>query len=195
MDRAKIIIAASNEVLSSVKSQLTTSLFTVLDSSYSGNEILRKVTTMFPDIVITDYNLTDMTGLDLARTIENLHICPVIVLANPTQSEYVEDLKKNSLDIFCVTKPVETHVLNHTISLVLRLSRRVHEIERQVDDLKHQLEDRKVIERAKGLLMKKFNLNEDAAYKEMQKKAMNSSKTIAQIAKTIVDMFKFIEEE
>jgi response regulator NasT len=194
MERAKIIIAAPQNVLSSVKNQLTASSFTILDSCVSGNETLRKVTALLPDIIITDYNLTDMTGLDLAKAAEHLHICPVIVLANQTQSEYVEELKKNSLDIFCITKPINPLVLNHTLSLILRLTRRMHEFENQVDELKQQIEDRKVIERAKGILMEKFNMTENQAYKEMQKKAMNSSKPLAQIARTIVDMFKLIEK-
>ncbi|MDR1195666.1 MAG: ANTAR domain-containing protein [Endomicrobium sp.] len=195
MDKAKIIFAGSEEVINSVKKQLERALFTVMGSTPSGNEALRKVTTFFPDIVITDYNLTDMTGLDFAKMVEHSHICPVIVLADLRQSEYVEDLKQKSFDIFCITKPVNPMVLNHTISLILRMTRRMHEYEHQVDELKHKLEDRKLIEKAKGILMKKFEMDEDGAYKEMQKKAMNSSKPIAQIAKTIIDMFKFIEEE
>jgi response regulator NasT len=194
MERAKIIIASSKEMLVFLKSQIIAASFAIADSSVSGNEVLRKITTLLPDIVITDYNLTDMTGLDLAKDIEHLRICPVIVLANQAQSEYVEELKKNSLDIFCVTKPINGLVLNHTISLILRLTRRMQEFEHQVDDLKHQLEDRKVIEKAKGILMEKFNMTENQAYKELQKKAMNSSKPLSQIAKTIIDMFNLMEK-
>ncbi|MDR2425942.1 MAG: ANTAR domain-containing protein [Endomicrobium sp.] len=195
MDKAKIIFAGSESVVNSVKKQLEIASFTIMGSSISGNEALRKVTTLFPDIVITDYNLTDMTGLDFAQMVEHSRICPVIVLADFRQSEYVEELKKKSFEIFCITKPIDSLVLNHTISLILRLTRRMHEYEHQVDELKHKLEDRKLIEKAKGILMKKFDMDEDDAYKEMQKKAMNSSKQIVQIAKTIIDMFKFIEEK
>jgi response regulator NasT len=194
MNGGKILIAASNDIAGTLKSQIIPASFSVIDSSVSGNDTLRKISLLLPDVVVSDYNLTDMTGFDLAKYIEHLHICPIIILANQVQSEYVEELKKNSLDIFCVTKPINPLVLNHTLSLVLRLSRRIHEFEHQVDDLKHQLEDRKIVEKAKGILMEKFNMTENQAYKEMQKKAMNSSKPLAQIAKTIIDMFKIMEK-
>ncbi|AKL97746.1 ANTAR domain-containing response regulator [Endomicrobium proavitum] len=190
MDKAKILIASSDKsVLSLLKVQLETSLYNVLDGHSSGNEVIRKVNTLFPDLVISDYNLSDMTGLDLAKSVEDSRTCPIIVLANAAQSEYVEELKRDSLDIFCITKPVNAAVLNHMVALVLRLSRKMQEYESQVDSLKNQLEDRKIIDRAKGILMSKFNMSEDAAYKELRKKAMNASKTLGQIAKTIVDMF------
>ncbi|MDR1941222.1 MAG: ANTAR domain-containing protein [Endomicrobium sp.] len=190
MDRYKIIIAAQNKILTSVKNLLTTSLYEVFDAASSGNEAFRKASAVFPDLLIADYSLSDMTGIDLAKMAEDSRLCPVIVLANQAQSEYVDDLKGNSLDIFCVTKPLNAQVLNHTISLVLKLTHRIQEYEEQVSELKHQIEDRKLIEKAKGILMNKFNMSEDDAYKEMRKKAMNASKSLGQIAKTIIDMFE-----
>jgi response regulator NasT len=190
MDRNKIIIAASNKVLASVKNLLTASLYDTTDVSPSGGEAFRKASSLFPDLVITDYPLTDMTGIELAKMLEDARICPVIVLANQVQSEYAEDLKGNSLDIFCITKPLNGQVLNHTVALVLRLTQRIRVYEHQVDELKQRLEDRKYIEKAKGILMSKFNMNEDDAYKELRKKAMNAAKPLGQIAKTIIDMFE-----
>ncbi|MDR1952779.1 MAG: ANTAR domain-containing protein [Elusimicrobiota bacterium] len=188
--KSKIIIAGSKEIVTSLKKQIEIANFILLDSSYSGNETIRKTTTLFPDIVVSDYKLSDMTGLDLAISIENLKLCPVIILASAEQAEYIEELKTSSLNIFCVSKPVNPSALNHTILLAVKLTKRIHEYEYQIDSLKKQLEDRKVIERAKGILMKKFNMSEDEAYKEMRSKAMNSSKPLAEIAKTIVEMFK-----
>jgi len=194
MDKYKIIIAAQDKTLASVKSMLASASYFVQDSCASGNETLRKSTMMFPDLVVADYVLSDMTGIELAKRLEEARICPVIILATLSQSEYVEDLKGNSLDIFCVAKPLNSQVLNHTVSLVLKLTQRIHAYEEQVADLKQQMEDRKLIERAKGILMKKFNMSEDDAYKEMRKKAMNAAKPLGQIAKTIIDMFEVFKQ-
>jgi response regulator NasT len=190
MDKYKIIIAAQNRVGVSVRNLLTTSLYDAVDIAASGNEAFRKAASMFPDLVITDYALTDMTGIELAKMLEDSRLCPVIILANSAQSEYVDDLKGNTLDIFCITKPLNEQLLNHTVSLVLKLTQKIRGYEHQVDELKHQLEDRKLIEKAKGILMSKFNMTEDDAYKEMRKKAMNAAKPLGQIAKTIIDMFE-----
>ncbi|MDR2772857.1 MAG: ANTAR domain-containing protein [Elusimicrobiota bacterium] len=190
MSKGKIILAASKEMAASLKKKIEPISFLLLDWSFSGNETIRKTTTLFPDLVISDYSLSDMTGLELARSIEDLRICPVIILASPEQTEYINDLKTSSLDIFCVSKPINPIVLNHTISLAIKLTKRIHEYEYQINNLKKQLDDRKIIEKAKGILMKKFNLSEEEAYKEMRSKSMNSSKPIEEIAKTIIDMFK-----
>ena len=188
MDQSKIIIASSKEVLAMLADQLSVTAFHIADTSLSGNETLRKAAFLLPDLIITDYSLTDMTGIELAQAVEDLKICPVVILATPEQSEYIEELKKDSLDIFCLTKPLDSTVLNHMLSLVIRLTKRMHGFERKIDELEHKLEDRKLIDKAKGLLMEKFNLTEDQAYKQMRQKAMNMSKPVSQIAKSIVGM-------
>jgi response regulator NasT len=193
MEKDKIIIAGSKETASLISKQLETSSFSIAASVQSGNDAIRKLNTLLPHLVITDYNLSDMTGLDFAKNAELLHICPVIILASQTQSEYIYDLKKKALDIFCITKPVNETILNHTALLAVKLTKRMHEYETTILDLKQQLENRKIIERAKGILMEKFDMSENDAYIEMRKKAMNSSKPIEQIAKTIIEAFKFFE--
>jgi response regulator NasT len=194
MDKGKIIIAASKEIFDSLKKLFDMSTLALLDWSFSGNDVIRKTNSLFPNAVITDYKLSDMTGLDLAKSIDDLNICPTIILASTQECEYIEELQSTSLNIFCISKPINEIVLNHTLSLVIKLTRRIHEYEYQIDSLKKQLDDRKIIERAKGILMKKFNMSEDIAYKEMRSKAMNSSKTLAEIAKTIVDMFEVFKD-
>jgi response regulator NasT len=74
--------------------------------------------------------------------------------------------------------------------LTVRLTKRLHEYEHEIESLKKRLDDRKIIEKAKGILMNKFNLTEDAAYKQMRSKAMNSAKPLVEVAKNIVDVFK-----
>jgi len=189
MDRTRILIVASNEAVRSLKKYFTEAFFNTMDISFSGSDALRKANVLFPDIVIADYNLSDMTGFELARLIEESHICPVIILASKGQSEYIEDLEDDSLEIFCITKPINAVVFNNTVSLVLKFSRKAQEYRHQIDKFKNKLEERKLIEKAKGILMEKFNMTESQAYRKIQKKAMNQSKSLVQIAKTLIDMF------
>ena len=193
MEKGKIIFAAGKETVNALKKQIFAADFDLIDSSFSGNEVLRKTASLAPDIVISDYKLSDMTGLDLAQSIAELHICPVIVLASAQEREYVEALENYSLDIFCSQKPISPTDLNRTISLAIKLAKKIHEYEYQIDSLKKQLEERKIIEKAKGILMEKFKMTEEAAYKEMRSKAMNLSKPLAEIAKSIVETFKLFE--
>ena len=192
MDKTNLFLVCSQKQADEIKALLSLSAnnFSITHVEKSGNEVLRKVNLIVPDIVITEYSLEDMTGYELAVKIEELKICPTIILANSFQSDNIDELKKDSLDIFCITKPINRQVLLHTTSLAVRLSHKFRDIEQKVTSLEYQIEERKNVDRARGILMKKFKMDEDSAYRNLRKKAMDSGRTINDIAKTIISMFE-----
>ncbi len=198
MNETNLLLVCSEKQAEELKAllSLSTSNFVITHIEKSGNEVLRKVNQFVPDIIITDYSLEDMTGYELAVKVEELKICPTIILANTFQSDNIDELKKGSLDIFCITKPINKQVLIHTTELAVRLSHKFRDMEKKVVNLQYQIEERKNVDRARGILMKKFNMDEEAAYNNLRKKAMDSGRTINDIAKTIIQLFeKFKEEE
>ena len=192
MNETNLLLVCSQKQAKELKALLSLSAnnFVVTHIEKSGNEVLRTVNQTVPDIVITDYSLEDMTGYDLAVKIEELKICPTLILANSFQSDNIDELKKGSLDIFCITKPINKQVLIHTTELAVRLSHKFRSIEQQINSLQYQIEERKNVDRARGILMKRFNMDEDSAYKNLRKKAMDSGRTINEIAKTIIQLFE-----
>ncbi|MBQ2219594.1 MAG: ANTAR domain-containing protein [Elusimicrobia bacterium] len=197
MNETNLLLVCSQKQAEELKALLSLSAnnFVITHIEKSGNEVLRKVNRVLPDIIITDYALEDMTGYDLAVKIEELKICPTIILANPFQSDNIDELKKGSLDIFCITKPVNKQVLIHTTELAVRLSHKFRDMEQKVVNLQYQIEERKNVDRARGILMKKFNMDEESAYNNLRKKAMDSGRTINDIAKTIIQLFEKFKEE
>ncbi len=197
MNDTNLLLVCSQKQADEIKAllSLSTNVFSIIHVEASGNEALRKTIQITPDIIITDYTLSDMNGYELAVKIEELNICPTIILANSLQSDNIDELKKDSVNIFCITKPINKNVLIHTTELAVRLSHKFHDIEKKVVNLEYQIEERKNVDRARGLLMKKFNMDEDTAYKNLRKKAMDSGKTINDIAKTIIKMFEFIDKK
>ena len=198
MNETNLLLVCSEKQAEELKAllSLSTSNFVITHIEKSGNEVLRKVNQFVPDIIITDYSLEDMTGYELAVKVEELKICPTIILANTFQSDNIDELKKGSLDIFCITKPINKQVLIHTTELAVRLSHKFRSIEEKINSLEYQIEERKNVDRARGILMKKFDMDEDSAYKNLRKKAMDSGRTINDIAKTIIQLFeKFKEDE
>ena len=197
MNETNLLLVCSQKQAEELKALLSLSAnnFVITHIEKSGNEVLRKVNRVLPDIIITDYALEDMTGYDLAVKIEELKICPTIILANPFQSDNIDELKKGSLDIFCITKPVNKQVLIHTAELAVRLSHKFRDMEQKVVNLQYQIEERKNVDRARGILMKKFNMDEESAYNNLRKKAMDSGRTINDIAKTIIQLFEKFKEE
>ena len=197
MNETNLLLVCSQKQAEELKALLSLSAnnFVITHIEKSGNEVLRKVNRVLPDIIITDYALEDMTGYDLAVKIEELKICPTIILANPFQSDNIDELKKGSLDIFCITKPVNKQVWIHTAELAVRLSHKFRDMEQKVVNLQYQIEERKNVDRARGILMKKFNMDEESAYNNLRKKAMDSGRTINDIAKTIIQLFEKFKEE
>ncbi len=198
MNKQNLFLVCQKQISGKIKALLSLSAnpFLITEIGNSGNEALRKITQLIPDVVITDYSLLDMNGFDFAIKLEELKICPTIILANPFQSDYIDELKKDSLNIFCITKPIKKQVLTHTLELAVRLSHKFHAIEEKISNLETQIEERKNVDRARGILMKKFNMDENTAYNSIRKKSMDSGRTINDIAKTIIKMFeKFKEKE
>jgi len=197
MDKTNLLLVCSKKQAKEIRSllSLSSSNFLINYVENSGNEVLRKTIQMLPDIIITDYTLEDMNGYELAVKVEELNICPTIILASPLQSDNIDELKKDSINIFCITKPINKQVLIHTTELAVRLSHKIHDIEKKVINLQYQIEERKNVDRARGILMKRFNMDEDTAYKNLRKKAMDSGRTINEIAKTIIKMFEFIDKK
>ena len=192
MNQTNLLLVCSQKQAEELRTLLSSSAnnFSISYINNSGNEAVRQATQTFPDILLTDYALEDMNGYELALKMKELKICPTIILATPSQSDNIDELKKDSTDIFCITKPINKQVLVHTTELAVRMSHKIHDIEKKVSDLEHQIEERKNVDIARGLLMKKFNMDEKSAYNNLRKKAMESGRTINEIAKTIIKMFK-----
>mgnify|MGYP002622075284 CR=1 FL=1 len=191
MNKTNLLLVCPKKEYEEIRALLSQSAnnFSINYIENSGNEAIRQAMQQFPDILLTDYSLEDMNGYELALKMKDLKICPTIILATPSQSDNIDELKKDSTDIFCITKPINKQVLVHTTELAVRMSHKIHDIEQKVSDLEYQIEERKNVDIAKGLLMKKFKMDEKSAYNNLRKKAMDSGRTINEIAKTIIKMF------
>ena len=199
MEKARVILACSQDMATEIKVLLSSSYlynFSFLYNTTSGNDAIRKISHFLPDAVITDFMLSDINGLELANKIEDLKLCPCIILANQDQSDFIDELKtEDTTTVFCITKPINRQVLIHTTELAIRFQHKIHDIEQKIVSLQQEIEERKNVERAKGILMKKFNITDDKAYNNIRRKAMDTGKTINEISKTIIKMFEFIDKK
>jgi response regulator NasT len=91
-------------------------------------------------------------------------------------------------DITLFTKPVNISALLSTIEIVLQNRRRIGRMEREMAALKEGLENRKLVERAKGILMKRKSISEAEAYRRIQKMSMDSRVAMKDIAEKIIEL-------
>ncbi|MBZ4644940.1 MAG: two-component system, response regulator PdtaR [Petroclostridium sp.] len=187
MNHSDIIVAISNMDLGNrIRNVLNQNGLSVIDVCSSGNEAIRKVRMLKPDLLIINFELPDTTGFEVAKIIAGDKLSTVILLTNQTQKEYAESLI-GDLDIICLNKPLNKTTLLQTIDLILRSKRKVKRLEAEVNELKKSLEHRKIIDRAKGILMEKLGLSEPEAYRKIQKQSMDTGVPMKDIAKVIID--------
>ncbi|HYE83789.1 MAG TPA: ANTAR domain-containing protein [Clostridia bacterium] len=190
MSRSEIIIAAGNaEAGNKIRQVLIDNGYTVTGICSSGNEAIRKVRTLKPALLLANFELPDMTGFEVAKIIAGNDLCSVILLADDTQKGYVES-RARDLDIVCLNRPVNRALLLNSVELTIRSRMRIEKLEKELNDMKNNLETRKEVDKAKGLLMEKSGLSEQEAYRRLQKQSMDTGISMKEVAKIIIDTMK-----
>ena len=157
----------------------------VVFAGATGRELLNHCLAQAPDLVMTDIDMPDMDGLDAAMAIYERSPAPVILLTAYCTSELIERAEHNHVLGYLV-KPATQAQIEATIAVAVRRHQEFEALRKEAADLRQSLADRKVIERAKGLLMKHLGVDEPEAFRRLQKFASNKNKKLVEIAETIV---------
>ncbi len=190
MSQPEIILAIGNRELGEkIRQVLAESGLAVSDLCASGNEALRKVRALRPELLIANYELPDTTGFEVSKIVSGNNLCSVILLTNETQRGYVE-AKAYDLDIVCLNKPINKALLLNTVELVMRSRRRIRKLEKELYEMKNSLETRKTVDAAKSVLMEKLGLPEQEAYRKIQKQSMDTGVPMKDVARIIIDTMK-----
>lgn len=182
----KIVIADDEMIICmDLKEILEEAGHEVIGMAADGAEALKLVKEKKPDVAILDIQMPEIDGLQVAKLIAHDHIAPVVLLTAFGEEETIEKAKKS--DVFgYVVKPAEERALLPAIEIAVSQFQTKNEIVNKVKNMERELAARKVIERAKGLLMINYGLTEEIAYKKMQQISMKRGKPIEIIAEKIV---------
>lgn len=188
MEKAKLIIALQNVGAGEkIKYALQHNGYNVDEICTSGSEALRKVRTLEPDILLINFDMPDMTGMEVATILGDENLCSVVLFVSNVQREFCGDII-DDYDITLFPKPVSVESLIGTLELILQNRRRFGKLETELSKLKRELDDRKLVEQAKGILMKKKSISEAEAYRRIQKMSMDSRVAMRDIAKKIIEL-------
>lgn len=186
MNGTRIVIADSdNSFRKNLKGILTRSGYTVAGEAEDGLSALKLVRSREPELVILDSKLPVKDGLEVAKIIEDDKLAPVLLLAHYSQQELLTKARDYMISAFMV-KPIDEMHLIPTIELAIANYEKVSKLQKQVQELKETLESRKVVERAKGILMETLGLPEKEAFKRIQKQSMNKRTSMKAIADAII---------
>lgn len=186
MSKSRIIIADDESIIRMDLKEMLTSLgYLVVGEAGDGQTAVNLAREVRPDLVIMDIKMPGLDGIGAARVLTEEKIAPVLFLTAFSQKELVEGAKAAGVVAYLV-KPFRESELVPAIEVALARFSEFKQLDQQIGDLKDALETRKLVDRAKGLLMDTQGLTEAEAFRKIQKMSMNTRKSMREIAEAIL---------
>ncbi len=186
MDRARVIVADDESIVRMDLREMLDSLgYLVVGEAGDGESAVHLSRELRPDIVIMDIKMPGMDGIDAGKILTEERIAPVLLLTAYSQEDLVERAKQAGVMAYIV-KPFHEADLAPAIEVALQRWREFRTLEREVEDLQEALETRKLVDRAKGILMDTQGLSEADAFRRIQKTSMDQRKPMKEVAAAIV---------
>ncbi|UCH34197.1 MAG: response regulator [Armatimonadota bacterium] len=186
MPKLRVLIADDESVIRmDLSEMLTEAGYEVAAAVATGEEAIAKARSERPDVAIVDIKMPGMDGIDAARVMIEEEICAVVLLTAYGQPELVQRAREAGVFGY-VTKPFEERDLLPAIEIARSRYEEVMELKGQVGNLEEAIETRKLVERAKGILMDGHGLTEREAYRRIQQESMNRRKSMREIAEAVI---------
>jgi AmiR/NasT family two-component response regulator len=157
----------------------------IVAEACDGEEAVEMAVQHKPDMAILDIRMPKMDGIDAANLILERAPCPVIFLTGYAEEDMVSRAGEAGA-FYYLMKPFRGEDLAPALTLTAARYRQLQEKEKALEQAKQDLEARKLIERAKGLLMEKLGISEQEAFKKIHFAARNSNKAMAAVAAEVV---------
>lgn len=187
MESLRIVIADNESIIRmDLKEILEEAGHEVIGEATDGIKAIDLTRRYKPDLIIMDIKMPEMDGITAAKTIANEKLAPVLLLTAFSQKEIVDRAKDSGVLAYLV-KPVKESNLFPAMEIAISRFREIAQLEQELDDVKNSLEMRKLLDRAKGILMDAYGINESEAYRRIQQYSMAKRKTIKEVAKSIID--------
>jgi response regulator NasT len=151
----------------------------------NGRDLVEQCRLTRPDLVITDIKMPDLDGIDAAKIVYRDQPLPIILVSAYHDPELIERAEADHVMGYLV-KPIQQADLEPAIALAQRRFAQFQALKQEASDLRQALQDRKVIERAKGVLMKQAKLDEEEAFRRLQKMATQKRRRMVEIAEMIL---------
>jgi len=161
----------------------------VVSLAETGKELVEHCQTLHPDLVITDIKMPDMDGIDASTQICRDRPTPVILVSAYHDPQLVHRAEADHVMVYLV-KPIGQADLGPAIAVASSRFQELQSLRKEAGDLKQALADRKIIEQAKGILMKVTGIDEKDAYKRLQHLAADHNQKVIDAAHSVLAMEK-----
>jgi response regulator NasT len=181
---ARILVAEDEALIRlDLVEMLTEAGYEVVAQATNGVEAIALVKEFKPDLAILDVKMPELDGISAAQEI--IEISPVLMLTAFSQKELVERARDAGVMAY-VVKPFSINDLTPAIEIAMSRHLQMRSLREEVSDLHERLETRKVLDRAKGILMAAMNLSEPEAFGWIQRAAMDRRISMKAVAEAVI---------
>jgi response regulator NasT len=183
----RVVIAEDEAIIRlDLRETLEEEGYEVVGETGRGDAAVELVRELKPDLAILDIKMPGIDGLEAARRISADRICAILILTAFSQRDVIEQARDAGALAYLV-KPFQKSELVPAIELAIGRHREMAALTAEVAGLEAQLETRKIVDRAKGILMDDHGLREAEAFAFVQKRAMSERRTMRGVAEDIID--------
>jgi AmiR/NasT family two-component response regulator len=181
------VVIAEDESVNRVdlEEELEQQGYEVVGAAADGEAAINLTRELRPDVVLMDIKMPKMDGISAAETLTREKLAPVLLFTAYSDDDLIERARAAGVVHF-VTKPWREKDLKPAIEIALSRFNEFRTMETKVKDLEEALATRKVVEKAKGVLMEKYKLTESEAFKRIQRLSMNNRKSMREVAEAIL---------
>lgn len=180
-DNQVLMVALNNlENAEKIKNILCMEGYEVAAICTSGTDLIRRAKVYDDCLILIGYNLVDMNINEVYDALSES--CSFLAIVNEPYKSFVQE----STDMYCISNPINRVVLVNSISIIFQGRKKLYKLKEKVESLEYKIEERKNIEKAKGVIMETLGLSENAAFKYIQKSSMETGRKMNEIAKEIL---------
>ena len=182
----RVVIAEDEAIIRlDLRETLEEEGYEVVGEAGRGDQALKLIRELQPDLAILDVKMPGLDGLEVARQVGDEKICGVLVLTAFSQREIIEQARDAGALAFLV-KPYQKSDLIPAMEMAIARFRELQSLSEQNDVLEEKLESRKIIDRAKGRLIDEFAMKEQEAFAFIQQTAMTERSRMRDVAEKIL---------
>lgn len=168
--------------------------YEVVGTATDGLEAVEKISRMYEeiDLVIVDINIPSIDGIEVIERVQKFKKLPCIIVTGYCDEMLIKRANKAGVYGY-LQKPIDRYDLISAISVAMERFLEFNRLKNESDAARKALEERKLVERAKGILMDKFEIKEKDAMKFLQKKSRDQNKKLVEVAKSVIQAEQFLD--
>lgn len=160
--------------------------YDVVGEASDGFEAIEVCKTQNPSLVLMDIDMPLLDGIKASKVLTKEKLVGGVILLTAFEDKKYLEMAKAVGAFGYIIKPIDERVFIPTLEMCLSKAEEFYELKKDFDKINNKLNDRKLIEKAKGILVSQLNSNENEAYNKIRKLSMDRRTTMAEIAKIII---------